>query len=137
MISAMSFVQIVGSRDAFARVLGEIQDIGVLHIEEIPLVESNRLEVLHRAHLSEQQVQQKDAYGALVQLLDEDVVRHIPKATMRDLWSSEAFSQQCSKWTQKTDATITAAAKELLPEVRSFLRRRRNLDSDLRVLTAS
>ena len=131
----MSFVQIVGPRDVFDRVISEIQDLGVLHLEEIPLIESGGLEVLHRAHLSDRQVQQKDAYEALVQQLDEDVLRHIPKAKTKELRSSKSFSQQYSKWSQKTDAAVTATAKELLPEVRSFLRRRRNLDSDLRVLT--
>lgn len=136
MISPMSFVQILGPRDSFQTAIDTIHEAGVLQIEEVPLAEADGDALLHRAQLSDHQASQKEIYAELVELLDKEVIRHIPRPVAARVETAPAFAEQYRQWSQQSDEAVAAAVRALHAEVRSFVRRQRNLDDDLRVLTA-
>ncbi len=136
MIGRMTFVGIMGPLSVFDRAVDTIQSTALVHIQEVPLAESPGQESLQRANLSDVQARGRAAYEELVQRFDEGVVAHIPTAMRNRIGNSPAFTEQCEYWCQQSDASIALEGRALMVEVRSFLRRRRNLDDDLRVMTA-
>ena len=134
MIEAMSFVEIVGPKKAFDPVLDTLQRIGVMHIEEIPIAGESKTVFLRKIHLSEEQVRQSQIYEELSKLLKEDGIAHIPKTLVFRLKDSEEFASQYRQWTKSDDVGLVTTARKVHAQVRSFMRRRRNLDDDVRVL---
>jgi V/A-type H+-transporting ATPase subunit I len=130
----MSFVQIVGPRDEFWRTVDVIQDAGILHVEEVPLAEWDGTGFLHRAHLPDEKTSEMESYRELIRVLDEDAVRHIPRQVMARLRESGQIAEQYEKWQSKGAEAISGVVKALHAEVRSFVRRRRNIEDDLEVL---
>lgn len=134
MIEAMSFVEIVGPKKVFDSVIDTLQQMGIMHVEEIPVAGESKTEFLHKMHLSEEQARQNQTYQELAKLLSEDGIVHIPKTLCSRLRNSEEFTLQYQKWAKSDDVEIVAMARTAHAQVRSFLRRRRNLDDDVRVL---
>ncbi len=135
MISAMNFVQIVGPHEQFERAVDVVHAAGVLQIEEVPLVGENKDKLLHRVQLSSTQIRQKDLYHELLRVLDEEALEYLPKSMAQTMKGSASFTEQFEHWSQQDDHAIGATVRALHAEVRSFNRRTRNIDNDLRVLT--
>jgi len=133
-IEAMSFVEIVGPKKAFDSVLDTLQKMGVMHIEEIPIAGESKTVFLRKIHISEEQARQSQTYEELAKLLSEDGIAHIPKMLVSRLRSSEEFASQYRQWSQCDDLDVVTTARKVHAQVRSFMRRRRNLDDDVRVL---
>ena len=136
MISAMNFVQIVGPHEQFERAVDVVHAAGVLQIEEVPLVGENKDELLRRVQLSPAQIQQKGLYHELLRVLDEEALTYLPKSVAQSLEGTAPFTEQYEYWSQQDDHAVGATVRALHAEVRSFNRRARNVDNDLRVLTA-
>jgi len=133
-IEAMSFAEIVGPKTAFDSVLDTLQKMGVMHIEEIPTAGESKTMFLRKIHLSDEQTRQSQTYEELAKLLSEDGIGHIPKSLVSRLRNSKEFASQYQQWTKSEDAEAVATARRVHAQVRSFMRRRRNLDDDVRVL---
>ena len=131
MISQMSLVEIVGPRNSLDAAVDAIQSAGIVHVEEVPLSDSDTSGLLHRVHLSEADEREKAEYEELSQLLSE-AISDIPGA-MR---ASAECGQEIAKWEKLPASVIVASAKSLHAEVRSFARRQRNLAEDLSVLSS-
>jgi len=134
LIESMSFAEIVGSRESFDSALDVLQQAGVMHLEDIPIAGEGKTEFLHKIHLSEEQDRQHQIYEELAKLLVEDGIAHIPKSLLSGLLTSEEFSSQYRQWSKSEDVEVVAKARTVHAQVRSFMRRRRNLDDDVRVL---
>ena len=134
MIGSMSFVQIVGPRSEFWPAVNIVQDAGVLHVEEVPLAEWDGVGFLHRAQLPDEMLHEQQSYRELVKLLDEETVRHIPKSIRGEFDVSTAHTEQYETWEAKSGEVIAGAVRSLHAEVRSFVRRRKNVEDDLAVL---
>ena len=134
MIEAMSFVEIVGPKKVFDSVLDMLQRAGVMHIEEISIASESKTMFLHKIHLSEEQTSRSQTYEELAKLLAEDGIAHIPKPFVSRLRNSEEFTSQYQHWSKCDDLDIVTTARKVHAQVRSFMRRRRNLDDDIRVL---
>jgi V/A-type H+/Na+-transporting ATPase subunit I len=134
MIENMSFVEIIGPRKVFDAVLDALQQVGVMHIEEISTAGESKTVFLRKIHLSEEQARQSQTYQELAKLLAEDGIAHIPKLLIARLRSSKEFASQYQQWSQCDDLNVVATARKVHAQVRSFMRRRRNLDDDVRVL---
>ena len=134
MIEAMSFVEIVGSKEVFDSVLDTLQQTGAMHIEEIPIAGESKTVFLRKIHLSEEQTKQSQTYQELAKLLAEDGIAHIPKPLVSRLRNSDEFASQYQQWSKSEDVDVVATTRKVHAQVRSFMRRRRNLDDDVRVL---
>jgi V/A-type H+/Na+-transporting ATPase subunit I len=134
MIENMSFVEIIGPREVFDAVLDALQRAGVMHIEEISTAGESKTVFLRKIHLSEEQGRQSQTYQELAKLLAEDGIAHIPKLLIARLRNSEEFASQYHQWSKSDDSNVVATARKVHAQVRSFMRRRRNLDDDVRVL---
>jgi V/A-type H+-transporting ATPase subunit I len=130
----MRFVEIIGPKKVFDSVLDTLQQRGVMHIEEIPIAGESKTVFLRKIHLSEEQVRQSQTYEELSKLLTEDGIAHIPKLLVSRLRNSEEFASQYRQWTKSDDIGVVTTARKVHAQVRSFMRRRRNLDDDVRVL---
>lgn len=135
MISAMNFVQIVGPHEQFERAVDVIHAAGVLQIEEVPLVGENKDKLLHRVQLSSTQIRKKDLYHELLRVLDEEALTYLPRPMVQAIKGSASFTEEYEHWSQQDDHVVGATVRALHAEVRSFNRRTRNIDNDLRVLT--
>jgi V/A-type H+-transporting ATPase subunit I len=129
----MSFIQIIGPNSCFDQTVDVVQRAGVLQIEEVPLSEAGD-ELLHRVQLSPEQTQQQELYHQLVQLVDEEVFRYLPRPVTTRWQGSTEHREQYRAWSQENDTAVATAVRALHAEVRSLRRRQRNLDDDLRVL---
>jgi len=130
----MSFVEIVGPKKVFDSVLDTLQQTGIMHIEEISVAGESKTVFLRKIHLSEEQARQSQIYEELSKLLVEDGIAHIPKPLVSHLRNSEEFTSQYQKWIKSDDVEVVTTARTAHAQVRSFMRRRRNLDDDVRVL---
>ena len=130
----MSFVEIVGPKKVFDSVLDTLQQTGVMHIEEIPIAGESKTVFLRKIHLTEEQTQNSRTYEELSRLLMEDGITHIPKPLVSRLRNSEEFASQYQQWAKGEDFEVVTTARKVHAQVRSFMRRRRNLDDDVRVL---
>lgn len=135
MISKMSRVEIAGPMTQYDRVLYTIQDEGVLHLETIPLSDSPEKGALHRAPLSDEAEAERVALEGLSEIL-ADAVSHIPDGVRSGAETSDRYEVRYAKWENEDVAAISVAGKSMHAKVRSFLRRRRNLDDDLQVLAS-
>jgi len=130
----MSFLEIVGPKKSFDSILDTLQQTGVMHIEEIPIAGESKTVFLRKIHLSEEQARQCQTYEELVKLLNEDGIAHIPKSLVSQLRNSEEYASQYQQWTRSNHIKVVTNARKVHAQVRSFMRRRRNLDDDVRVL---
>ena len=135
MISQMSLVEIVGPRHAFDAAIDAIQAAGVVHIEDVPLSESETGGLLHRIHLSEADEREKAEYEELSQLMDGAVAGVGPAVRARYNVPTE-IAKEIAKWENLPTSVIAASAKSLHADSRSFARRHRNLAEDLSVLSS-
>ncbi len=133
MIAPMSFIQIIGPNDCFDQTVDVVQKAGVLQIEEVPLSEAGDA-LLHRVQLSPQQAKQQELYAHLVQLVDEEVLYYLPGPVTARWQGSPEHQEQYRIGSQENDTAVATAVRALHAEVRSFRRRQRNLEDDLRVL---
>lgn len=134
MISSMSLVEVAGPRNAFDAAVDTLHDAGIIHLEEVPLAEGTGGGMLHRVHLSGKQERQKERYEELVRLFDE-AAAHVPGQVLRGLQCVPEVGAEYGKWIGRPVASLRGVARSLHAKVRSFVRRRRNLDDDMRVLS--
>ena len=135
MISRMSLVEIVGPRHAFNAAVDAIQAAGVVHIEDVPLSESDTGGLLHRIHLCEADEREKAEYEELNQLVD-GAIAGIPPAARAQCSAPAEIAKEIAKWENLPASVVAASAKSLHAEARSFARRQRNLAEDLSVLSS-
>jgi len=133
-IEAMSFVEIVGPKQVFDFVLDALQQMGVMHIEEIPIAGESKTVFLRKIHLAEDQARHSQTYEELSKLLSEDGIVHIPRGLVSRLRNSDEFARQYQQWSGSEDVDVVATTRKVHAQVRSFMRRKRNLDDDVRVL---
>ena len=55
MISPMCHVEVIGPKAALDRTVDALQDVGMLHVEEVPLSAATETGTLHRFHYSDTQ----------------------------------------------------------------------------------
>jgi len=131
----MSSVEIIGPLPLFDQTVSIIQDAGVLHVEEIPLSGKGNETELHRIHLSESALAEKEACEALSRMLQESLSR-VPPAVLARIQSSRALADQFHRWDGQPVTSMTATARSLHARVRSFARRESNMREDLQLLSA-
>ena len=135
MISKMSCVEIAGPMERFEASVDAIQNLGMLHIEEIPLAEYGEREQLHKIHLSEEKRQEYNTCKELAEMLDE-AVGYVPASVIDQLKNSRELEQQYLHWEKQSISSLSSAARVQHAKVRSFKRRERNLTDDLQVMAA-
>jgi V/A-type H+-transporting ATPase subunit I len=135
MISSMASVEIAGPLKLLDRTLEAVQEAGVLHIEEIPLLEDPKRGSLHRIRLSEAQAREKQVYEEVLRLLEEAVAR-IPPSLAQRLRGSPQLAEEYRRWAGESDGVLASTARILHAKVRSLVRRERNLADDLQALSA-
>jgi V/A-type H+-transporting ATPase subunit I len=116
MVGRMSAVEIVGPLRLFEPSVRAVQETGAMHVEEIPLAGHEEDGNLHRIHL------------------DEGVSR-MPQAAKARLKDTQALQSAYREWEGRDTESLAAAARLLHSKVRSLVRRERNLDDDLQVLS--
>ena len=131
----MSSVEILGPLPLFDRSVQAIQEGGVLHVEEIPLAGKPGENPLHRIHLSDEDLAQKEACEELSRVLDESLAS-VPPMVLKRLKSSRALADQYRRWDGSPVSAMSATARSLHARVRSFVRRERNMAQDLLLLSA-
>ena len=134
MITPMASVEVAGPLQLFGRTVEMVQEAGILHLEEIPLLEDPQRAHLHRIRLSEAQAAEKQALEDVLPLLEEGTAR-IPASLVRSLSESPLSAQEYRRWERESPATLASAARVLHAKVRSQVRRERNLADDLQVLS--
>ena len=135
MITRMSSVEIMGPLPLFDRAVETIQEAGVLHVEEVPLAPRNGEKPLHRIHLSDQELAEKDACESLSRVLGESLAR-VPPTVLSRIQSSPELVEQFRRWDGQPVLVMSAAARPLHAKVRSFARRENNMTEDIQLLSA-
>ncbi len=135
MISSMASVEIAGPLRLFDRTVEAVQEAGVLHIEEIPLLGDSKLGNLHRIRLSEAQAREKQLFAEVLRLLEEAVAR-IPPALAQRLHGAPQLAEEYRRWAGESAGVLASSARILHAKVRSQVRRERNLADDLQALSA-
>jgi vacuolar-type H+-ATPase subunit I/STV1 len=134
MVGRMSAVEIVGPLRLFEPSVRAVQETGAMHVEEIPLAGHEEEGNLHRIHLREEQAKEKELLEELLVMLDEGVSR-MPQAAKARLKDTQALQSAYREWEGRDTESLAAAARLLHSKVRSLVRRERNLDDDLQVLS--
>jgi V/A-type H+-transporting ATPase subunit I len=135
MISSMASVEIAGPLRLFDRTVEAVQEAGVLHLEEIPLLEDPKRGNLHRIRLSEAQARERQALEEVLRLLEEAVAK-IPPALVQRLKGSPQLEEEYRRWAGESAGVLASTARILHAKVRSQVRRERNLADDLQALSA-
>ncbi len=135
MIVRMSSVEIMGPFPLFDRTVALIQDAGVLHVEEVPLAAKEGERPLHRIHLSEADLADKEACESLSRVLQESLSR-VPPAVLGQIQSSRSLVDQYRRWDGQPVSSMNATARSLHAKVRSFARRESNMREDIQLLSA-
>lgn len=130
MISKMSKVEIIGPKRYIDPVLHLLQDIGELHIEEVPLGESEGKVLLHRIQISEPLEKEKELLENLLKML-EDVSR-LGSSKRKDETSSAGPIEKETLY-EKPLEEIYFEVISLKNRLKSFIRRRLNIEDDLSV----
>ena len=134
MIESMSFIEVIGPKENFDPIVDALQKSGVMHIEEIPIGGWSKTAFLNKIHLSEEEILQSKTYEELANVLAEEGIAHLPKHLVAKLRDSKDFHFQYQKYSDCDDATVVSQARSTHAQVRSFMRRKRNLDDDVRTL---
>lgn len=135
MISKMSYIEIAGPFDLFDAAIDTIQELGQLHIEEIPLAEYGEKELLHKIHLSEQKEREHGQCKDVAEILQE-AVAYISSSMVRDLHRAAETTEHYNYWRAQPFETLANSAKILHSRVRSFKRRQRNIEDDLQMASS-
>jgi len=135
MIVRMSSVEIMGPLPLFDQTVQLIQDAGVLHVEEVPLAAVDGDKPLHRIHLTDADLADKDACEALSRMLQESLSR-VPSVVLGRIQSSRALVEQYRRWDGQPVSSMSATARSLHAKVRSFARREGNMMEDIQLLSA-
>jgi V/A-type H+-transporting ATPase subunit I len=135
MVGRMSSVEIVGPLRHFEAAVNAVQEAGVLHVEEIPLAGGEERRLLHRIHLSEEQEREEGLLRQLAQMLEEAIER-IPRDRRRQLEDAPVLLAAYQEWERRGTEALAAQARQLHARNRAFLRRERNLEDDLQVLSS-
>ncbi len=135
MISKMSYVEVAGPIGELDTAVDTIQDIGLLHVEEIPLAEYGDRELLHKIHLSEEKEREHRLCGEIAEILHE-AVDYIPDNAVREMHRAVETSRQYEHWRQQPFDALSGSAKVLHARVRSFKRRQRNIEDDLEMASS-
>jgi V/A-type H+-transporting ATPase subunit I len=135
MIVRMSSVEIMGPLPLFDQTVQLIQDAGVLHVEEVPLAAVDGDKPLHRIHLTDADLADKDACEALSRMLQESLSR-VPSVVLGRIQSSRALVEQYRRWDGQPVSSMSATARSLHAKVRSFARREGNMMEDVQLLSA-
>jgi V/A-type H+/Na+-transporting ATPase subunit I len=134
-IRQMAAVEVLGPLGSFADVVRQIQETGLLHIVEVPLMGEEGSPRLHRIHLPEDKEQERAVLEELASTLD-DAVANVPPAVAGPLQGSRDVAAEYARWEGRPVSALAAAARVLHATVRSIGRRERNLADDLRLLAA-
>lgn len=134
MITPMASVEIAGPLPLFDRSVEAIQEAGLLHLEETPLLEDGGHAGLHRIRLSEAQERDRQSLEETLRLLEEGVAR-IPVSLVHDLHGSPKLPSEYRRWDRENPATLASTVRVLHAKVRSQIRRERNLADDLQALS--
>ncbi len=128
MIAEMSKVEIIGPKRFFDPVLHVLQDIGELHIEEVPLGESEGKFLLHRMHIDETLEKEKGLLENLLKML-EDIFRLGGSKKGKD----DIDPVEKEKVYETPLKEIYFRVTNLNNRLKSLVRRRRNIEDDLSV----
>lgn len=134
MITPMASVEIAGPLPLFDRSVEAIQEAGLVHLEEIPLLEDAERPSLHRIRLTEAQEADRQSLEETLRLLDEGVAR-MPPPLLAELRGSPQLAVEYRRWERESPSTVASAVRVLHAKVRSQIRRERNLSDDLRALS--
>lgn len=134
MITPMASVEIAGPLPLFDRSVEAIQEAGIVHLEEIPLLEDAERPSLHRIRLTEAQEADRQSLEETLRLLDEGVAR-MPPPLLAELRGSPQLAVEYRRWERESPSTVASAVRVLHAKVRSQIRRERNLSDDLRALS--
>ncbi len=135
MISSMASVEIAGPLRLFDRTVEAVQEAGLLHIEEIPLLEDPKLGNLHRIRLSDAQARDRQLFEEVLRQLEEAVAR-IPPSVAQRLQGLPRLAEEYRRWAGESSGALASTARILHSKVRSQVRRERNLADDLQALSA-
>ncbi len=130
MISKMSKVEIIGPKKYLDPALHLLQDIGALHIEEVPLGESEGKRLLHRIQNSEPLEKEKELLENLLNML-EDVSRQGSSKRKAETSSSGPIEKETLY--EKPLEEIYFEVINLNNKLKTFIRRRLNIEDDLSV----
>jgi V/A-type H+-transporting ATPase subunit I len=135
MISRMTGVEVVGPLRFFEAAVDAVQESGLLHVVEMPLLEGLREGELHRIRLSEAQAQERRLLEELLHLLEEGTGR-IGPAMRAQLEAGTKLLQTYRRLEGEKLSAVASAVRVVHSKVRSLARRERNLDDDLQVLSS-
>jgi len=135
MIDKMHRVEVVGPKSLTSEIVDAIQEVGVLHLEPIPLSEYGEKQFLHRYRLSPNQAQEHETVEELVSVLEESIGLISDSERPNDR-STAAYASRYAEWTEKDIGALSVAARSAHAKIRSYVRRRRNILDDLHALEA-
>lgn len=134
MITPMASVEIAGPLPLFDRTVEAVQESGLVHLEEIPLLDDPSRAALHRVRLTDEQERDRQSLQETLRLLDEGVARMAPELLAR-LRGAPGLAAEYRRWERESPATAFSTARVLHAKVRSQVRRERNLADDLQALS--
>ena len=126
MIVHMCKLRIVTLDEQFDQLIEGLQHLGYLHLEPVELEAPRRDTGLHRMQLTEQDERRRQVLA--------EAKRHLDELRVALGGFPEPAVSDTDAWKQRTPEEIRDAAAEMLHQVRSLRRRRRNLEQDRRVL---
>jgi V/A-type H+-transporting ATPase subunit I len=135
MISPMAGVEVVGPLRFFDAAVDAIQESGLLHVVEMPLLEGLREGELHRIQPTEAQAQERRTLEELLRLLEEGTGRMSP-ALRAQLEGSPKLLEMYRRLEGEKLSGVASAVRVVHSKVRSLARRERNLSDDLQVLSS-
>ncbi len=129
MIAKMERVEIVFLRSELSRVVPFLQDMGVMHLEDVPLALDQAPGYLHRVHLPEQEKEELDKIGELDGFIKETIPLLGKKPETDDIASAgaELIHESFEQW----DRNVRSWNRNL----RSIHRRRLNIQDNIEVVT--
>ena len=129
-IARMSKIEIVVPRTRTMELITAIQDFGSLQLEEVPLVVPGARSYLHRDQLSEEQLVQKEKLTEVLQTLSE------MQALLEDLPVPDTEAIMAARETLRGEGAeyLELTVSRLKRKLNSLIRKRANIDSDIRAL---
>ncbi len=135
MISRMTGVEVVGPLRFFDAAVDAIQESGLLHVVEMPLLEGLREGELHRIRPTESQAQERRTLEELLRLLEEGTGR-IGPAQRAELEAGAKLLEMYRRLEGEKLSAVASAVRVVHSKVRSLARGERNLSDDLQVLSS-
>lgn len=129
MIARMDRLEIVCLRERLAEIVAFLQERGIVHIEEVPLAREDAPDYLKRVQLDSDQQREADSLDALYRSLSEAV----PLLAVKPTPSQVAAAG--SRMAVKSEQEVADMARSWLWDLRSFTRRRINVQDNIEILT--